>query len=132
ANGTTPGELYELNSAFPVPVVAAVTIGDLWPMVLVRGVAQLLAGLADEYELPGTQFEQPPAGALLEPPNVIMLDSAQSTALAGGAKAQTVIPDLVKRWPVHKQDTLTYHPNPGTVGQPSPPHPAGGGVQLVE
>jgi hypothetical protein len=64
-NGTALGELYEFNSAYPLPVVAAVTTGDLWPMVLARSVAQLVAALADEYQLPGAPFEQLPLGAIL-------------------------------------------------------------------
>src|SRR5262245_2004691 len=58
-----PAELYQLDPSenYPVPVVAVnVTWHDeLWPLPIVRALAQNLGGLRDEFELPGDRFDHP-------------------------------------------------------------------------
>ena len=126
----TAAELYQLNPSdgYPVPVVAVdVTWGDeLWPQVIVRALAQQLAGLADELELPGAGYDHPPLERVHSfAPNVWYVDAATKTQLG----AATIPPDLVKqairqfRLPANtKLDFFAQGATPGAIG----------GVHLVE
>jgi hypothetical protein len=129
--GAAPGELYELVTA-DTPVVAVTVAGEFWELPIARAVCQLLAGLADEYELPGPEFERAPeAFADWPAPNVLFVTSEQRDRLAAGADAATVIPALTDRLPVGRWETVRFHPHQGADPNPPVP-PANGRVQLVE
>lgn len=109
------GELYQLDPSedSPVPFVAVnVVPGGNWPLVVARAIAQNLAGLVDEFELEGTAFAKPPEGALQpDAPNLVYFDDARRAQLAGGAKAQTVLPELSARWNVPANAAIDFVPH---------------------
>ena len=87
-----PAELYQLDPTTddPVPCIAVnVVPGGDWPLVLARAIAQNLAGLADEYELEGAGFTQPPEG-VANPlaPNVVVLDDTRAKRWSAAAPSR--------------------------------------------
>jgi len=87
-----PAELYQLDPSenYPVPVVA-VNVGwndELWPLVVIRALAQNLGGLRDELELPGAAFDHPAVERQQVPtPNLLFVDAATIAQLAAGVPA---------------------------------------------
>jgi len=127
----SPAELYQITPApgYPLPIVAAVQAGDHWEKVIVRAIAQLLGGLADEYELPGDDFAAVPEGALAASPNVILINHEQRNRLTQGEAPHEVI-DFPAPWKVNTERPFTFHPHDGA--DPNPVRQAEGGTRLVE
>lgn len=122
-NAAPPAEYYDL------PVVAVdVSPGRAWHLVIVRALAQLMGGLADEYTRGGLDWKSPPQAWLTDPdhpgwphnaarlgPNVILVNSTQIDLL-GSERIQTIVPDLDDVWldPDGKAlDATPYRPTPG-------------------
>jgi hypothetical protein len=129
-----PAELYQLDPSenYTVPVVAVnITWDDeLWPLPVVRALAQNLAALEDEYELPGDAFDHPADGQAVGPtPNLIFLDEADRNKLPAAAVAGPVPADIAARaiaeWRLPANWALDFYSNgapPGAIV----------GVHLVE
>ena len=73
--GVIQGELYQLDASegYPTPLVAVVSIGSDWPMLVIRAIAQNLAGLADEFVIDDDQHDSMPLGTPFPVPNVVAL-----------------------------------------------------------
>jgi hypothetical protein len=128
-----PAEFYGISVALnaKVPVVAVVVTGDYWDMPIVRAVGQTLAGLADEYENDGPDFEAVPDGDYEPPPNILFVRSAEATRLANGEDPRKVLGQFPLNWPVSSTGSLTFFPC-GPSDSPPPAQPWNGKVQLVE
>lgn len=129
-----PGELYQLdpNENVPIPVVAVdVTWNDeLWPLPIIRAVAQLLGGLDDEYELPGPEFDHPATDQTLLPaPNLLVLGDTERATLPATANGTAVPAALAARaiaeWRLTANTPLDFYSN-GQVPAPL------GALHLVE
>lgn len=126
-----PAELYQLDPSenYPVPVVAVnVTWNDeLWPLPIVRALAQNLGGLRDEFELPGDRFDHP-AIELVQPaaPNLLFVDKATRDGLAaGGAVPADIVQRVINEWRLPAGTAIDFFANGAAPG-------ALGGVHLVE
>jgi hypothetical protein len=113
--GTQAGELYQITSTnqYPVPLVAVVATGANWTNVIVRGVAQTFANLADEYELPGPDFQKAPI-QLIEPrPNVIVINDGQRTLLANGTTPTLAGVSIPGGWGMRADKPVTFRAHAG-------------------
>jgi hypothetical protein len=131
--GSQPGELYQLTSkpGYPVPLVAVVVTGDNWHKLILRGVAQTMAQLADEFELPGPSFHKAPV-QLVEPrPNVLVVTDSQRSSLAAGARAQDVV-DIPFGWGITSASKVVFQPHVGDGPNVDTSKRAGHGGKLVE
>jgi hypothetical protein len=134
--GTTPpkADAYDRDRLGGLPPFAAVqlgaepvvpvsrTYGSLWQKVFLRAVAQLHYGLLDEYELPGTDFEKPPAewqGGGFN--NVVFITATQKAALSGTSppNTRTLLGDAVRDWPLRNDDERPFFPHVGAASQVS-------------
>jgi hypothetical protein len=98
-----PAELYKIDPSetCPVPVVAVNVIGDQWPRVAARAIAQIMGGLADEYELDTPAFATPPADIVpLFAPNLVYLSADERAQLGppNNTPVLTVVPSLATQW----------------------------------
>jgi hypothetical protein len=133
--GQQPAELDAVTptAALRTPLVAVSVAGDHWEKPAVRGLCQLLAGLVDEYELPGAEFERAPAALTDFPaPNVLFVSDEQRTQLVAGVEPAKVIPGLAQLLPIGLWQTVAFHPHEGAEPNPPPAQRANGRVQLVE
>lgn len=126
-----PAELYQLDPTenYPVPVVAVnVNWNDeLWPLLIVRALAQNLGGLRDEFELPGDGFDHPAVELEQSPaPNLLFIDQAARDQLAaGGAPPADLVKQALGAWRLPAGTALDFFANGAPLG-------AAGGVHLVE
>lgn len=126
-----PAELYQLEPSenYPVPVVAVnVTWNDeLWPLPIVRALAQNLGGLRDEFELPGDGFDHPSLALAQSPtPNLLFIDQATRNQIAAGGAVPAAIAKLaIDAWRLPAGTALDFFAN-GAAPR------ALGGVHLVE
>jgi GH25 family lysozyme M1 (1,4-beta-N-acetylmuramidase) len=117
-----PAELYKIDPSetYPVPLVAVNVTGSQWPRVLARAIAQILGGLADEYELDGADFAAPPVD-LAQPyaPNLRYLSADQRIKLGPptNAKVLDVVPNLTVQWSLPAGD-LPFVAHKGTDPNP--------------
>ena len=115
-----PAELYQIDlpGVSPVPVVAVNATGSQWPRVAARAIAQILGGLADEYELDGAAFAAPPENRdpFQSAPNLAFLSAADRTQLAPpqNAKVLDVVPWLRTLWALPAGD-LPFLAHKGTT-----------------
>ena len=120
-----PAELYQLDPTTddPVPCIAVnVVPGGDWPLVLARAIAQNLAGLADEYELEGAGFTQPPEG-VANPlaPNVVVLDDTRRQALVGGgAVTPATVPQPFAAWSIPAATAVDFVAHAAAAANPVP------------
>jgi hypothetical protein len=131
--GTQPGELYQIKAApnYPVPVVAVVVSGDQWHKPIVRAIAQSMAHLADEFELPGPTFRKAPIQLVDPRPNVIVISDDQREKLRGGATAQQVV-DIPNTWNIGPSTRVAFHPHPGEEPNVDTSRRGGRGGKLIE
>lgn len=132
--GTQPGELYQITSTdrYPIPLVAVVATGANWTNVIVRGVAQVFANLADEYELPGPEFLKAPV-QLIEPrPNVAIINDAQRTLLVGGVSPLAANVDFPGGWGIQTNKPITFRAHAGNDPDVSTSRRAGQRQMLIE
>ncbi len=142
--GSSPGELYDLGELYQInaapkasiPMVAVIVTGmselDLWSELIVRAIGQTLGGLADEYELDGSDFASVPDGVWSPPPNVVFISDNQRGRLAGGESSRSVLPNLCYQWPIAKTDTLKFYPHNDPTPNPTTTPKGNGSIQLVE
>jgi hypothetical protein len=104
-----------------------------WTDLVCRAVGQLHFGLLDEYELPGSDWEKPPAAAAGGWGNVIFITDAQRTALMGAPTptAMSVLGEALSGWPVTSTYKLTFVPHAGATGTVSNPAPDSGWKSIL-
>jgi GH25 family lysozyme M1 (1,4-beta-N-acetylmuramidase) len=118
-----PAELYQIDpsATCPVPMVAVNAIGEHWPRVVARAIAQILGGLGDEYELDGAAFAAPPA-ELFQPsaPNLKFLTAEDRTKLGPPENKPVldVVPSLRTQWSLPAGD-LPFLAHKGTDPNPN-------------
>ena len=126
-----PAELYQIDPSenFPVPVIGVnVTWGDeLWPLPIVRALAQNLGGLRDEFELPGDAYDHPAPELEQTPaPNLIFIDQATRNQLvAGGAVPPDIAKQALATWRLPASTALDFFASGAALGAP-------GSIHLVE
>ena len=134
------GEFYQLTSTpdCPMPFVAVNMFGANWHKVIVRAIAQTMAFLDDEYELPGDENR----GATVDisdraRTNVILVTDTDRTALLNGtSKFHDVVKltgNFARGWLVGKDTVLPFvkHPSDGAAPDTTL-RKATGGIRLVE
>ncbi len=140
APGTAQGELYQLTASpdFPMPFVAVTMFGDQWHKVIVRAIAQAMAYLDDEYEMPGADFQTATTDLSDRAhTNVLLLsDSDRALLLNGTFKFHDVIKlngGYARGWLVDRNTVLplVQHPTAGATPDETV-RKAVGGIQLVE
>jgi hypothetical protein len=133
-----PAEFYQVSLAlqYTRPIVAVVATGDWWPQVLARAVAQVYAGLGDEYEYDGSAFAQVPDNYWVPQTNILYVTAAQRSKLAGPAPDPVAILGLQAfpaSWGVNTAaGPLKVWPHTGATPNPPPASSPNDRVQLVE
>src|SRR5581483_8320824 len=119
-----PAELYQLDPTTDdqVPFVAVNVVGNDWPLVLARAIAQNLAGLADEYELEGTSFAQPGEGVLspIAPNLTVISDTSEQSLIGGTAAANTIVPGVFTDWHIPAGATVNFVQHTSATANPIP------------
>ena len=131
--GNQPGELYQLTPTelHPVPFVAVVVTGESWVKVIARALAQNLANLADEYELPGPEFLRAPQ-QLIEPrPNIIVVTEGVRLLLDSQQNPHDHVA-FPPGWKAGRTGQIDFHPHDGTEPDLDSSRRANGRIQLVE
>ncbi|NHH98694.1 hypothetical protein DYY66_1987 [Candidatus Nitrosotalea sp. FS] len=129
--GNSAGELYQIDysDTYPIPFVAVIATGDYWTKVIIRAIGEREGCLANEYDLPGPDYEKDPNDGLYWdqyfPPNLIFINDAQRTDLDNGKNPLEVIPRLPFSWPVNAGASLKFY----RYGSADPNIP---GIKLVE
>lgn len=133
--GTVQAELYELRGQDPyfTPIVGVVVTGEHWPQVVVRGLAQRLGGLADEYELAGPEYASSPETTYLGP-NVLILSPGERSDLQSGKPFGTAVHNPPVQWVVADNEAVPFHPHTSPQANPPlpPPDYAAGRLRAVE
>jgi hypothetical protein len=147
-SGSTAGELYQPfgTQDCPWPLVAVVETGAHWTNVPLRGVAQALAGLGDEYELATADADKPSPPSVdpwsPSPPNLIYLTDRQMDNLKAWAPTQNpkdadwppanLVCARPHHWPmVNQTSPWQFRPHPETTANPPRPAPTGS-VNFIE
>ncbi|HVH13946.1 MAG TPA: hypothetical protein VM759_12880, partial [Longimicrobium sp.] len=128
-----PAELYRAlgDADRQAGMVAVAVAGEHWHMPLVRGLAQIMAGLADEYELPGAEWEKAPADAASHP-NVLFVTDTERSALLQGRYTRISVRGWPRQWEKPSFDAVLPF-TPHTESDPNPPVPRPDGrPRLVE
>ena len=131
--GDQAAELYQVTSkpGYPIPLVAVVATGKHWYNVIARGMAQTMSNLADEYELPGTEFHKAPM-QLVEPRrNVIVISDGQRTLLKGGTRAQSIL-SIPPGFGITSKSQVPFVEHSGDAPNSDSSKKQGGGGKLIE
>jgi hypothetical protein len=136
-----PAEFYQVSLAlqYTRPIVAVVATGAWWPRVLARAVAQVYAGIGDEYEYDDSSFAQVPDNYWVPQTNILYVTADQRGKLT---PATGPAPDPVKilgaqafpaSWGVNTAaGPLKIWPHTATTPNPVPASSMNDRVQLVE
>ena len=98
-----------------------------------RGLAQRLGGLADEYELAGPEYASSPETTYLGP-NVLILSPGERSDLQSGKPFGTAVHNPPVQWVVADNEAVPFHPHTSPQANPPlpPPDYAAGRLRAVE